>query len=273
MCNQRFLVGKYSMLLPAAALACALASMPVSAATLFTDGFESGSLGSSQNGVSWGSSTATVVSTEQAFSGNRSLRFRFSGGGSGQDAFAEQRVRLPQRNEYWFRYRLYIPSNYTHRSDGDSNNKFLAVYRAPYETPGFQVNFSMHPTSGGGSNLAAHYYDDGRERASRSISSSFITSADNGKWMEIVVQVKVPTSASSDDGIMRIWKNGSLAGSITDLSSWGGTGENYITEAYLLGWSNSGFSQETLLFIDDIVIADAPFDTKTPSAPADLTAR
>ncbi len=251
-----------------------MSSTAARSATLFSDGFESGRLDASQNGISWTSSESTAVSSDRAFSGTRSLKFTFEAGGLGDDAFAEQRVRLPQRGEYWFKYRLYIPTNYTHRSDEPSNNKFLAVYRSPYTDPGFQVNFSMEPSGNGGSNLDVRSYNNGSEGRSRALSSNFISTADRGTWIEVIAQVKVPTSSTSADGVMKIWKNGTQMGNITNLASWGGSGENYISEAYLLGWANSGFSQETLMYIDDVVIADSAFDAPvTPNPPTAVTVR
>lgn len=243
-------------------------SVPAPAGVLFSDGFESGSFASSQNGISWGGGNSTSVSSQRAYNGRYSLRFTFESGRSGDDAFAEQRIRLPQRNEYWFKYRLYIPSNYHHRSDGASNNKFIAVYRDPYSSPGFQINLTLYPNSSGGSDVRVHYYNNGSEWSPRSIASKFIDAADKGAWMEVVVQVKVPSSSSSNDGIVRLWKNGKLVGGVTDLASWGGSGENYISEAYLLGWANSGFNEETVLYIDDVAIGDGPFDAGAPQTPA-----
>ncbi len=55
---------------------------------------------------------------------------------------------------------------------------------------------------------------------------------------------------------MKLWKNGQLVGT-SRTCSLGGTGKNYIDAAYFLGWSNSGFTQKTVLNIDDVSIADS----------------
>lgn len=252
-----------------------LLSQPLRAQTLgdplFEDGFETGAFRSGANGVSWASSRDTSVSDERSYSGRYALRFFFEGGPAGEDAFSEQRIRLPQRNEFWFRYRLYVPANYHHRRDGASNNKFLAVYRAPYTEPGFQVNFSLNPNDSGGSDLNVHYYHDGRELKPITLARDFITSADRGRWMLVVAQVRTPTSANASDGIMRMWKNNQLVAEITNLNSWGGSGENHITEAYLLGWANSGFNEDTVFFIDDFAVFDGePQVVAKPRPPASL---
>ena len=245
------------------------------AATLFTDGFEGGVLSSSsQNGVSWIDSQNVAVSKDVAASGSYSLKFTFVGGPSGTDAWAEQRISLPRRNAYWFKYKLYIPSNYYHRSDGASNNKFLAVYQSPYlkVNPGFQVNFSLEPNGSGGSNIEIHHYNNGVEGPVQTVAQDFITDADKGKWMDLMMQVQVPTSATSQDGIMRLWKNNELVVDVTNLTSWGGIDKNYIDQAYFLGWANSGFAQTTYLYVDDVTIADSPLDVAdVPNPPTNLT--
>lgn len=245
------------------------------AATLFSDSFESGDLSFTQNQVRWIDSQATAVSSSVFSTGKYSLKFTFTGGGAGVDAFAEQRISMPKKTEYWFKYRLYIPTNYVHRTDDYNNNKFLAVYQAPYlkVNPGFQVNFSLQADGQGGSDLEVHHYNGGIEGAVNIVSSGFITDADKGKWMTLIAQVKVPASATSKDGVMRMWKNDTLKVNITNMPSWGGTSGNYIDQAYFLGWSNSGFTQTTLLYIDDVVIADAPLTGVVPYPPTGVTAQ
>ncbi len=258
--------------------ACAVIASAAQAGTLFTDGFETGTLSkTAQNGVAWIDSQATSVSSAAAATGTYSLRFNFAAVPRGEDSFAEQRISLPAKSAYWFKYKLYIPANYAHRSDGASNNKFLAVYQAPYlkVNPGFQVNFSLQPNGSGGSNVEVHAYNNGVEGPVRSnVVRDFITDADKGKWMDLVAEVRVPTGASSADGIMRLWKNGQQVVNITNLASYGGSGKNYIDQAYFLGWSNSGFDQQTLLYIDDVTISDTAITSAVkPNPPTNVTSK
>jgi hypothetical protein len=261
-----------------AVLAALALSTAATGATLFTDGFEAGTLNrTAQNGVSWINSQATAVSNTQAASGQYSLRFTFAGVPRGEDSFAEQRIALPSRPAYWFRYKLYIPTNYAHRSDSYSNNKFLAVYQSPYlkENGGFQVNFSLQPNGSGGSNVEVHHYNNGSEGPVRwDVVRDFVSDADKGKWMDLIAEVRVPASATSSDGIMRLWKNGQQVVNITNLASWGGSGKNYIDQAYFLGWANSGFDQTTLLYIDDVQVSDTPISAGTvPNPPTNVTSQ
>ena len=245
------------------------------AATLFTDGFESGTLSKTpQNGVAWNDSASTAVSSGVAATGKYSLAFNFAAVPMGEDSWAEQRISMPQKSEYWFKYKLYIPSNYYHRVDDESNNKFLAVYQSPYQktNSGFQVNFSLQPNGSGGSDVEVHHYNGGSEGPVAIVYRNFITETDKGKWMDLIAQVKVPTSSTSKDGIMKMWKNGTQVASITNLPSWGGTGKNYFDAAYFLGWSNSGFTQKTVLNIDDVTIADSAITAgPIPNPPTNVT--
>ncbi|MQM39654.1 hypothetical protein KBTX_03684 [wastewater metagenome] len=254
--------------IPVIALACAVGT--AQGATLFSDGFESGGLNRSEGGISWGYSTSASVSANNAYSGSSSLAFVYDGVGDGSDSFAEQRLELGQAyRELWFGYDLYIPANYSHRSQsGPSNNKFIAIYRDPYTNPGFQVNFSLNADGSGGSTLMAHRYDYGSEAGILS-AGSFIDSSDLGRWHKIVVHVKVPSSGSASDGVLQLWKDGEQMADFTGVAMYGGDGQNYFDEAYLLGWANSGFDQRTVFYLDNLVVSDTPLsgDVTAPPEP------
>ena len=234
------------------------------AANLFQDGFETGNLSHSENNIHWGDSANTSVSSTIKATGAYSLAFPFNGGSLGSDAWAEQRIELNQPyTELWVKYDLYIPSNYNHRVDSPSNNKFFALYRNPYTTPGFQVNLSTEPNGTGGSDLEIHYYKSGSEQSPLSVTSNIITSSDYGKWMNLIMHFKAPTGSSSNDGVVELWENGTLSFSRKDMASWGGSGQNYFDAAYILGWSNSGFSQTTTLYVDNVVLSTTPLTPST----------
>jgi len=248
-----------------------LAISNAEAQTLFQDGFESGNLSYTQNGIRWGDSASTVVNALNPRTGTSALQFRYPGVADGQDGWAEQRVELgASYTETWVMFDLYIPANYYHRTQsGAANNKFFALYRNPYTSPGFQVNFSTIPNGSGGSNIEIHSYNNGSESPIQTPTSgsNFITSADAGHWLNIVMHFKVPTGQGTNDGVMQLWKNGSQIVNITNLASWGGTGKNYFDAAYILGWSNSGYANETLFYVDNFVISDSPLGANPPGAP------
>lgn len=229
------------------------------AQNLLEDGFESGNRSSPIGGAWRISPDTTTVSPENPRTGLYSLRFQFDSNPTG-DAMAEQRADLLQTNELWGRMYLYIPTNYYHRNVSPSNNKFWAVYASPYTSPGFQMNLSLSAGLGGNSNLQVHRYDNGKEMSVLSPYSNFITSADRGKWIEVMIRVKVPTNNTSNDGIIQVWKNGTSVANYKQLDMYGSNGRNYIDQMYLLGWSNSGFDATTIMYIDDVVISNTPID-------------
>jgi hypothetical protein len=248
-----------------------LAIATVKAEPLFTDGLESGSKSHVENGISYSSSDRTSVSTSIKKSGTYSLEFLYPSAALGQDSFAEQRMTYPQTNEIWVKYDLYIPNNFYHRVDSPSNNKFLAIFRTPYRSPGFQVNWSTSPNGSGGSNLGLYRYRNGSEQTTISpngnIGNNFLTLEDRGKWVEIIAHVKVPSSSTANDGVMQMWKDGRIVTNETELNNYGGDGENHLTELYLLGWANSGYAEETRFYIDNISVSFEPF--KIPNKPVD----
>lgn len=235
-----------------------------SAEYLFTDDFEKGNLTHTENGVIYKSSTSTEVSSKMKKKGTYSLKFLFKGAISGEDSFSEQRISYPNTEELWIKYDLYIPNNYYHRKEtGPSNNKFLAIYKNKYTNPGFQVNWSLSPNNTGGSNLSLHRYRNGSEQSTiaptEKIGDDFITTNDHGKWVKITARVKTPSNSTAADGVMQMWKNGVLVCNETQLNMFGGDSENYMNELYLLGWSNSGFLENTLFYIDDLSLNFSSF--------------
>ncbi|GGX56966.1 hypothetical protein GCM10007392_25560 [Saccharospirillum salsuginis] len=244
-------------------------ALPAWPAPFFSDGFESGTLDHTEPGVQYGSSIYTSVTNERARTGQFALRFTFKGGATGEDAWSEQRLSFPDRTELWIAYDLYVPLNYAHRTEsGASNNKFLAIYRAPYTDPGFHLNWSVNPDGDGGSNLFLHRYRNGTEQAARppadDLGVGVLTADDRGQWVRIEAFIRVPSSADSNDGVMRMWKNGTLVTDETALNNYGGDDENYFNELYLLGWSNSGFDEDTVLYIDNLSLSEQSLAAPKP---------
>lgn len=256
-------------------LLCALASAAtVHAGILFEDGFESGRKSGAQNGFSWSDNTNGIsVSNAVALTGSYALRFPFEAVPMGEDSFQEQRVRFGRAyNEMWVSYDLYVPSNYQHRSDSPSNNKFFAIFNNNYN-PGWQLNFSLSPDGSQGSRVGIYYYGNGSNQDIID-GPTLIASSDRGKWMHIVMHFKVPSTISARDGVAELWKNGTTIISNKTLNSGGtSTALNNMDEAYILGWANSGFTQETVMYVDNVVFSDTalPLSGGTQIRPSPAT--
>jgi len=263
------------------------------AQVLFEDNFETGNLSKNQNGVQWGSQASTAVNTVNPRSGSYSLEFTFAGVANGQDSFAEQRFALGGNYpEVWIKYDLFIPTNYYHRTQtgSSSNNKsFVHLWTGEYSSrDGIGGGFEMWPNGNGFGTLKFHPFRpdfshiDDTKRYPAGIDAN-----DLGKWMQLVIQVKAGAAGSNDylrGAKVRVWKSAdggptSLIYSLDNawFADWqdpsnilySSSGQNYFNNGYLLGWSNSGFSQATKLYIDNVVIATTPLvDIDPPAYPA-----
>ena len=86
-------------------------------------------------------------------------------------------------------------------------------------------------------------------------------SIDNGKWQRRTIHVKLPTTQSSNDGIIEVWiRHGNnvvekhveiLNGDFRDVD------EPWIRHGYLLGWSNNGFAEPTSFLITNFILAES----------------
>lgn len=110
-------------------------------------------------------------------------------------------------------------------------------------------------------NSVLSYYptkDHGAWRAGHTTSNNLMIDkeTDNGKWIEIIIHLKV-SGPSNDNGIIHIWKNGEEFWHVTDLPNYSKLGFNYFQYGYLLGYSNSGYTEETTFYIDDVVLSES----------------
>lgn len=152
----------------------------------------------------------------------------------------------------------------TERLGYGNNNKLGVIWQGEYGSANTGNSVEMGLWYGNRGNSYLSYYpakDHGAWRAGHTISEEpFIDkSADLGKWMEVIIHLKI-ASESNDDGIIEVWKNGEKYFDTTNLPNHSELGYNYYDKGYLLGWSNSGFEEETILYIDNVI-----FSTETIS--------
>ncbi len=242
--------------------------------TVFSDGFESGDLTNSDSGFYWNDHTATVtVNTSAKKSGTYGAQFRFGPDALGADSDAELKILFGHpMTEFSLRYFLYLPSNFVHRSDGVSNNKGICqLWSGAYGAVASNqfIGFEYWPDSAigsgaGGSVLASRKGRDGVDLGNYygppdTAYSSMFRATDVGKWHQFRVYVKLASGPGMNDGIIRAWRyvsdgSPSLEYEVTD---WGYcTAGNYIDQGYILGYSNSGFTDQTDIYIDDFVLME-----------------
>ena len=222
---------------------------------IFADGFNTGDLSHAEGDARW-TSTKEITIVEN--SGNFVADFRYEGSSDlSADAFAELRFDLGEvYPELWLQYDLYIPAHYHHRdAESSDNNKMLRLWHTEYSDEE-KVGFSAWQNTNGFSTATADWRKIGEGIGSKGARvDDFITADDLGKWMSLKVYVKAATANAP--GTFKLWKNGELVMDNEDIL------ENYATDeehgyrkGYLLGWSNSGFNEETHLLIDNVVFSE-----------------
>lgn len=242
------------------------------AEVFFDDSFESGDLNYTRNGARWTSSTSTTVSSAIAKTGNYSLRFRFEGSSSSSaDAWSEQRFDLGTgKTDVYIRYYIYFPKNYVHRDVSPNNNKMIRLWGNDYKNDGLKIGASMRSSS---PSRLFPAFRVGCDRGVGDRSSGYglgnweLTYDRLGQWIAFEFHFK-PDSGRGD-GILEFWVDGIKQFGATDISIDDAPClPGYYRNGYLLGWSNSGFSEQTDIYIDDVVFSDSYIGVGTNSSPS-----
>lgn len=231
----------------------------------FQDNFDSGVL-TSANGFRWRDNTNVIVSDENAYSGSHALRFRYSGRERDKDGMSEQRFDMGRYlSELWLDYMIYVPANFAHRADRPHNNKFFVLWRDKYS--------GVHTWS-----VAVEYERGGSDE--NSVSRFMARTPEHtltrntgrpgkywpqfigpnnpvkvGQWNRIRFHVKAATTRTSGDGVMEMWVNDQLFFSFYEGHYHNGdltVADAVLKQGYLMGWANSGFTETTDFFIDDV---------------------
>ena len=261
------------------------------AAPFFQDSFESSALKTTNAlGFSWLQVNDTGVASP-GHEGNYSLRFNYLAG----DAWAEQRFAFGTAayKDVWIKYWMRVPTNFYH---GSANNKLFAIWMDDYSSKGNSptVVWESWGNGSGGSNLAVHYSEGGYTSGGVHIQSKpFISLADRGRWMEVVMHIKAasqrktPINVSSNpylvsDGVIQLWRrwdgqttyeklheitNANIAPASTGPQGW--------NKGYFMGWANSAYSSNTEWLVDQVVMSNesllnqtsTPTTSSPPSAP------
>ncbi len=223
---------------------------------VFCDDFETGDLSHTDGGASWGAATRVTVVDTRALSGTQSAQFYYEGNPSlapTADAFAELRYDLGALYpDLWTAFELFIPDNYEHRdAESSDNNKLFRLWGDTYSDKE-KVGFSMWPTNGLSRTRAVWNESAGWEAMGEGY-TDFVSAADLGQWVSVLIHTRAATLQTP--GTLELWKNGELVVSNIDVvDNYTDGGKHAYQRGYLLGWSNSGFTEETFLYIDNVII-------------------
>lgn len=266
----------------ASILFCLSFTSPSHGAPYFLDGFESGDKLHAQNGVEWiGASGSVTASSDTARTGTKSLKFSYPATPLGTDSTAEQRFSLGSaKSNVYIRYYIKFPSNYAIRNDEPANNKFIEIWG---EEPNYGTDTQLAGsegwnTTGGVVQLGpTAYMTNNPENLSYSSNATYnhiwwygvlnswtLTSNDLNKWLCFEWHFKKDTGAGN--GSLEFFVDGVKKWGSNSLSFAGAPNSSYFKTGYLMGWSNSGFNQNTNIYIDDVVISDSYIGPDNASA-------
>ena len=178
---------------------------------------------------------------------------------------AEQRFALAKgEKELWIEYDFFLPSNFFHRAPRtSSNNKFLALWEEAYNAPKGPplIIFEFRPMAdgrrqlgkAGDSYLYVHTRDfAGKMRNRGKPALNAFSDAQRGRWNKIRVHVRLSTTEAASDGLIELWLNDNRIIQADGVNLPGG--KHYIRHGYFMGWSNSGYTEDTHFKIDNVRI-------------------
>ena len=236
------------------------------AAPFFSDDF-AGPARNNANGFTWNSTGARVAPV--VFDGFNCLRFRFGPDAIGEDSSAEQRFEMGRNlSELWVEYDLHIPSNFALRADFPANNKFLALWTDTYDAAGRITVVLEYERNGTDSSRSRSIANGSESQAAgmlsnagdRTYTESFITAAKAGAWYRIRVHFRMASASGQTNGVFEVMMGNELVWRSRSDYVWypvNGSSVAYIRNGYLMGWANSGFTDETDFHLRDIKFYDS----------------
>lgn len=244
---------------PSAILIASTTAIATGVTPFFADGFDTGAR-LNANGFSWSTANGGVsVSSERAFSGTHSLRFRFEADVLGDDSWAEQRFNLGRNlTEIWIDMMIYVPANYRHRNDSPSNNKFIRIWGDDYAAEnkvGASTWFSSSSPTTSSMRIDRFTTPSGMGPSSGPDGVTSPTAAyavTKGAWNRVRLHFRHTTSFLDNNALAEVWFGATKVLSWSDMNQVFDSARPYWNAGYLLGWSNSGFDEETIFFIDDV---------------------
>ena len=242
------------------------------------DDFESYSLGSSPTGTTdiatWNTSgSRTEVSNVVANGGTKSLRFRYGPDAPGSDSTAEQAITLDGDGymELWLEWDMYTPTNFTHRGEG--NNKIIYLHNDyGEENGGIEYWPDRTPASlsdpANGKSYPTHVYRTSSNTPfghypQPNFGNIVFDPAEAGTWSRFKLHYK-KSDAGLSNASVQFYKNDVLLIDRVNFDDYNpARGIRPITGIKLMGWSNSGYLNETDFYWDNLCISDTGFTTPT----------
>lgn len=185
------------------------------------------------------------------------------------------------RHEFWFEVDIHVPANFHHRNNYNpetseslpDNNKLFIFFAGTYSSGTNQPGCELNPSVISGTSAAdgtsrirntVRYTTDPNPTSIETIPGYAFTligpsgPCAPGNWSTIRFHHKRCSSYGVYDGVWEMWANGSkLARIVRDFGS--ALSESFdigVTRGYLLGWANSGFTEDTTFHVQRIAFYD-----------------
>jgi len=244
---------------------------------IFSDDFSSGDKLKEENGFFWSGGVRSTVSTLNPRSSTHSIRSVYNArADENSDSWTETRFNLGiLYKEIDIQFDLYVPDGtepwggaayYQEDAPGPDNNKLFRLWGSggrdnsninSYTQHHEKIGASLWPEGNGQSRTQQEWNRQAVSIGAKGPSSpGFIASSDLGKWMTIRFYARLPTELFADDadsdGFYKTYKNGTL---ILDnpLNNYSDGYDHGWVDGYVLGWANTGFVEETIMFLDNFV--------------------
>jgi len=189
-----------------------------------------------------------------ARTGEYALAMGHRGKPLGKDSSNEKRFRVPPLAEVWWSYWLRVPENFEHRIDRPNNNKFGCVWDVSYEREGVTVCWEYVRRRERCSQITYRWVSDGRRRPHDGHANLFCPE-DRGKWGHFVHHIH-PEQGSIQ--LWRKWEDEDRYTNLHDVRKAPIKDMGPISFGYWQGWSNSGFTEDTIFYGDDFRWANTP---------------
>jgi hypothetical protein len=240
-----------------------LLSSTVAGAWTVNDDYDNQSVGEGC-GSFWGggSSVNSKVTNENSSSGSKSCKMQIYEGGKGWGGGFSLPAHLNKGDEFWIRFRLFVPNGFNYNVSTTSSNKFirLAVKDASnatsfldwkWENEGDSRAYAVHIQRDNCSTDCWQYFGSSSERPVR------------GTWETYEMYVKFDTVQvdSGGQGRVRAWKNGKLIGDLTARRTMNNP-DDYVGAIHIFSYWNGGSPQTQHLYFDDLVATNVKPDAR-----------
>jgi hypothetical protein len=237
-------------------------------AVLFQDGFDTGVRAEPVGGAGWRRSGAGSLAPSAGRGGGHALEFRWpatpAGVSGNNPPLQEERFQVPRVREAWFEWWVLLPKNWNHRREDPlgttDNNKFFALWADQYATNGHAqlvLEFNADAEHYGQTSAVKSVFRNEQgivenDRAFRK--APIIVPEQIGVWTRYRVHVRLSSGPGKKDGTARLWRDNTLVWDTGNFEWWQEGGTNHFANGYLFGAQNSGYDQETTVYLDDFKI-------------------